>query len=100
MINAKLELLEQLSSFDISENSIKKIAVKYISDHIVLKKVTQIDDLDFEYDDITGEQYIHGYILLNNGNWFERTYYKGHEWWELKETITEDLINDWMIINA
>ena len=44
-----------------------------------------LKDVDFEYDNDYGMQRVRGYIVMNDGTWFERAEYDGREWWEFKK---------------
>jgi len=44
-----------------------------------------LKELDFEYDNGWGHQYIDGTVWLNDGCWLERQEYDGSEGWDLKE---------------
>lgn len=41
-----------------------------------------LKQLNFNYDDGYGTQYIDGIIMLDNGSWYTRNEYDGSEWWE------------------
>lgn len=43
-----------------------------------------IDELDFDYCNGFGGQYLFGTIWYNDGTWSERGEYDGSEWWEYK----------------
>lgn len=42
-----------------------------------------LNELDFEYDESWGHQFIYGTIWLKDGMWIERGEYDGSEWWKL-----------------
>jgi hypothetical protein len=44
-----------------------------------------LNELDFEYDDSWGHQYLYGTIWLKDGRWIERLEYDGSESWRLVE---------------
>lgn len=44
-----------------------------------------LNELDFEYDESWGHQFIYGTIWLKDGMWIERGEYDGSEWWKLVE---------------
>jgi hypothetical protein len=44
-----------------------------------------LNELDFEYDNSWGHQYIYGTIWLKDGRWIERGEYDGSEWYKLVE---------------
>ena len=47
--------------------------------------VQDIKDLDFQYDNGFGIQWLTGTIWMVNGDWIERGEYDGSEWWEYKK---------------
>jgi hypothetical protein len=87
MANAKEEIMDIVGA-------IQCVLITYQinydnSDTILLKEgYNQFDldiflkNLDFEYDDGYGHQYIYGTIWLKDGTWMERAEYDGSEWWE------------------
>jgi hypothetical protein len=44
-----------------------------------------LKNVNFEYDNDYGKQYVQGYIVMNDGTWFERDDYDGREWWKFKK---------------
>lgn len=88
-MNAKLELLEHLGSAD----NVLCAKILYEEDyfnpqHINLKIGFSNEDLekflnelDFEYDDGYGRQFLHGTIWMKDNTWHERAEYDGSEWW-------------------
>jgi hypothetical protein len=90
MINTKEEFLEAVKN--------KKVLCARISlgreyyheewKHYILKiEHSELDydnflsQLNFEYDDDYGTQYLHGYVWLENEQWLSRSEYDGREWW-------------------
>lgn len=47
-----------------------------------------LKEIDFDYDDGFGGQYVFGKIMLVDGSWVERAEYDGSEWWEYKERVS------------
>jgi hypothetical protein len=45
-----------------------------------------LEDLDFEYDNGYGEQYLFGNVWLKDGSWLDRGEYDGCEWWAVRST--------------
>lgn len=88
MINAKEELLEAFDDYYPWQRPIELLeAVKIVfrnkeyvftepEDFTVLLNV-----LDYTYDNLYGPWCLKGFILLNNGEWFERTWINGFEAW-------------------
>lgn len=50
-----------------------------------------IPELDFEYYNGFGAQYLYGYIWYTDGTWSERGEYDGSEWWEYKRRPALDV---------
>ena len=98
-MNALKELLDYLESFDMDESDIERIAVKYYpngynDEHTTI--ITDIQELDLEYDDGYGLQYIDGYVLLRNGDWLERYEYDGSESWAMKSRPSDEWLDEWI----
>jgi hypothetical protein len=96
MINAKIELEQELEKIGKTIENIIAINIVYGSEYyyqggkeiIKSEKVLSIDCLDFEYDDGYGGQMLFGRILFDDNTWLTRGEYDGSEWWSYNEPPT------------
>jgi hypothetical protein len=85
MINCKEEFL-----FHIKDKHVKCALISGNIDYILKVGYTQqewnsfLEQLNFEYDDGFGTQFLYGIIWYDN-TWSERCEYDGSEWWEYRE---------------
>ena len=104
MINAAEELLQELSDFSKEVSDIKCLWIGHeesyddndekLYEQTFNLKIgwTEQDwqrlmyDLDFEYHDGYGCQYLFGIVWFNDGSWLERYEYDGSEGWAYKRT--------------
>ena len=69
--------------------------VDYDSKTVVCSIATpsNLDSLDFDYDNGYGSQEIFGWITFKDNSWLERNDYDGSEWWAYRRKPgVEDLI--------
>jgi hypothetical protein len=90
-MNAKQEFLRDLKVYNKNIEDVSFIAIKYHG-----KIITNIDELDFDYDNGYGSQNLFGFVLLNDGVWFERYEYDGSECWEYKKTPTIEELQEYI----
>jgi hypothetical protein len=84
-MNAKKELLEILKKNNKTVDNIVAIIIKYELSYTKIIEINKIEQLDFNYYDGYGGQYLYGYVLLDDQDWLERHEYDGSEWWEYKK---------------
>ena len=90
MINAKEELMEHIADREVELVRIRTGG--YNNYHNIEGSLDQVlPQLDFEYDQGYGGQYLFGYIWYADGTWSERGEYDGSEWWEHKEKPKKDI---------
>lgn len=86
MVNAKRELLEKIGNAKIICAKIEykgtEITLSSFDDEAAYEEF--IKKLDFKYDGGYGEQYLYGFVVLDNNTWLERSEYDGAEWWSLR----------------
>ena len=51
-----------------------------------------LSDLDFNYDNGFGSQYLFGFVWFDEGSWLERYEYDGYERWDYKKTPNWDAL--------
>lgn len=108
-MNAKLEFLETVGDkkiycalLNFTENKHqKRVFGQDDNDIVVLKSGWNneeyqqfLKEIDRDYDDGFGKQFLHGHIWYEDGSWEERVQYDGGEWWvyNKRPNIPEDLI--------
>jgi len=97
-MNAKKELIDLYSDLGLT---IKCATIEYVTElfikDIVLKvggDLTEfLNELDCEYSNRYGEQYLYGTVWFTDGTWANREVYDGSEWWGYKKCpeIPEEL---------
>lgn len=98
-MNAKHELLETLQDINKTKENIVAINIKLYSDiygkNVVarVKTTDDIDELDVNYDDGYGTQYLYGLVLFDDGTWLSRDEYDGSEAWNYNYPITKEYVD-------
>ena len=103
MINARTELLGAVRFADKTVDDILCYKIErncfgYNKECLSPKNTTNIvsdlDKLDFDYDDGYGIQELFGIVWFKDGSWLERGEYDGSEWWTYKFTpeIPQELL--------
>lgn len=86
MLNAKTEFLDSFERSSIRCAVIERYDVdepiQLVLGYSDAEWDNFLNQLDFEYDDGYGRQYLFGVVWFCDGSWAERAEYDGSEWWE------------------
>ena len=81
-MNFKQETLEELKEHNLTWNDVEFIQT---NDFCIKDKDKFLEQMDFEYDDGYGSEYIPtDLVIVGKDWWLERHTYDGSEWWEFK----------------
>jgi hypothetical protein len=101
-MNCKEEFLSEIYGHELlcaeiryNSFNVKKTALLPVG-FTVVDAVCFLKELDFEYDNGWGSQYVFGIIWYADGTWSERGALNGLEWWVYKSSpkIPEELMNN------
>ena len=88
MINARKEFQEHAAVAPVVcavvwYSADKEAAVFYLKEGYTSADYEDfLNELDIDYDDGYGQQYVEGTIFYEDGTWSEREDYDGSEWWK------------------
>ena len=92
MINAKTEFQEVLNSIEKTTSDIVICNITLQSWRDIIKSIkgltSDLEQLDFTYDDGFGRQELFGLVLFNDNTWLSRGEYEGSEWWNYNKCPT------------